>query len=86
LTVRGPAPWFAASQDVGEILAEWEASAEVGWARSLNVEESRLVLAALAEASRIVEVCAADTTAPDLAQEIEFLKAELAHARGGPPC
>lgn len=80
------APWFAVLHDVDEILTEWDAASEIGWARSLNVEESRLVLAALAEASRIVELCAADTTAPDLAQEVEFLKAELAHTRGGQPC
>ncbi len=32
----------------------------------------------LAEAHRVIALCAADTTAPDLAQEVEFLKAEKA--------
>lgn len=49
-------------------------------ARIANVEN---VLARLAEAERVIALCASDTTAADLAQEVEFLKAELAQEKEG---
>lgn len=39
--------------------------------------------AKLAEAERVISLCAADTTAADLAQEVEFLRAELAQEKEG---
>jgi hypothetical protein len=69
-------PWFSDLRHTAE--AQRHSAGDV---HGVSVKPSQLLalLDEVEESRRVIALCAADTTAADLAQDIEFLKAERDH-------